>query len=102
MGQLTDGLRVLVSLTFSWGTTIFTVVGELIGISMSGDSVRVNNTGTTTGNHGPDAALGIENSEFEGSTGRGIEFLDVCLLFGQITTEGSRPDLVRELIQERQ
>lgn len=90
--EINDGLSVLVGLTLGGCTRVFTVVGELVGETCSRNGVRVDNGGTTTGNHGPDSALGVEDSELEGSTGRGVEFLDVSLFLGQVTTERSGPD----------
>jgi len=89
----TDGLRVLVGLAFGRSTRVFTVVGKFVGETVGSNSVRVDNGGTTTSNHGPDTALGVQDGELEGSTSRGIELLDVSFLLGQITTEGCRPDL---------
>lgn len=90
--KVDDGLSVLVGLTFRRGTRVFTVVGELMGETSSGNGVGVDNGGTTTGNHGPDSTLRIKDSELERSTGRGVELLDVSLFLGQVTTERSGPD----------
>lgn len=90
--KVDDGLSVLVGLTLGGGARVFTVVGKLMGETSRGNGVGVDNRGTTTGNHGPDSALRIKNSELEGSTGRGVEFLDVSLFLGQVTTERSGPD----------
>lgn len=69
-----------------------------MGETSRGNGVGVDNRGTTTGNHGPDSALRIKNSELEGSTGRGVEFLDVSLFLGQVTTERSGPDHGRSAV----
>lgn len=90
--QVNDRLGVLVSLTLSGSTRVFTVVGEFMSESSCGDSVRVDDGGTTTCDHGPNSTFLVENSQFEGSTGGSIELLDVGLLFGQITTERSGPN----------
>ena len=91
--EFTNGLCIFVSLTLSGSTRILPIVGELISITVSGNSVRVDNTGTTTGNHGPDSTLSIENSQFQGSTGRTVKFLNISLFLGQVTTKRGRPDL---------
>ena len=61
--------------------------------SVSSDGVGADDGGTTTGNHGPDAAFGVQDGELEGSTSGCIELLDVGFFLGEITTERSRPDL---------
>jgi hypothetical protein len=60
---------------------------------MCGDGVRVDDRGTTTSDHGPYAAFGVEHGEFKRSTGRAVQLLDVGFFLGQITTEGSWPNL---------
>ena len=59
---------------------------------MSGDGVGADDGGTT-GNHGPDAAFGVQDGELEGSTSGCIELLDVGFFLGDITTQRSGPDL---------
>lgn len=50
----------------------------------------VDDRGTTTGNHGPDAAILVQDGQLEGSASLGIQLLDVGLLLGQLTAERSR------------
>ena len=90
---LTDRLRILVRLAFGGGTRVLAVVGKLVRETVRRDGIGIHNRSTTTSNHGPDATLSIENSELERSTGRSVKLLDVRLLLGQVTTEGSGPDL---------
>lgn len=90
---LTDSLGVLVGLSLSGSTRVFTVVSKLMSESMSSDGIRVDDGSTTTSNHGPDTTLGVKDSELQRSTSRTIKFLDVRLLLGQVTTERSWPDL---------
>lgn len=66
--KLTDGFGVFVSLALSGSTTVFTIVGEFIGISSSGNSIGVYDTSTTTSNHGPDTTFSIEDGKFERGT----------------------------------
>lgn len=89
----TDGLRVLVGLALGRGTGVLAVVGELVRETVRSNGVRVDDGGTTTGDHGPDAALGVEDGELEGGTGGAIELGNVGLLLGQVTTKRCGPDL---------
>ena len=61
----TDCLCILVGLALCWSTRVLAVIGELMGETMSSDSIRVYNGGTTTSDHGPDAALSIEDGKLE-------------------------------------
>jgi hypothetical protein len=89
----TDRFGVFISLTFSGSTRVLSVVSELVRESVGSNGIGVNDGSATTGNHGPDAAFRVEDSQFERGTGRTVEFLDVCLFLGQITTERRGPDL---------
>ena len=99
--SLTNGLRILVGLTLGGRTGVLAVVGKLVREAVRSNGVRVDNGGTTTSNHGPDASLGVEDGKLQRSTGGAIELLDVRLLLGQITTEGSGPDLQTTWISAR-
>ena len=66
--RLTNGLGVLVGLTLSRRTRVFTVVGELVSESMGSDSIGVDDTGTSTSDHRPDATLRVQNGKLQGST----------------------------------
>lgn len=90
--QIDNGLGVLVGLTLGRGTRVFTVVGELVSEPSSGDSIGVDDGGTTTSDHGPNSTSGVEDGKLERSTSRGIELLDVGLFLGQISTERSGPN----------
>jgi hypothetical protein len=57
---------------------------------VSGDGVRVDDRSSSTGNHGPDATLGVEDGELEGGTGRTVELGDVGFLGGEVATETGR------------
>jgi hypothetical protein len=92
----TDGLGILVRLTFSRRTRVLSIVGKLMRETMRGDRVRVNDRSTTSSNHSPHTALGVEDGELERSAGGRIEFLDVGFFLSQIATERSRPDLMEE------
>ena len=72
---------------------VFTLVGEFVSESVSGHDIRVNNTGTTTSNHGPYTTLGVQHRKFKRDTSGRIELLDVGFLLGQVATERRRPDL---------
>lgn len=108
--MLTDGLGVFVGLVLSGGTRVFTVVGELVSETVSSNGVavkarivslaliriricwiednsRVDDGSSSSGNHGPDTTLGVEDGQFEGSTGRSIELGNVSFFLGQVTTE---------------
>ena len=58
----TDCFGVFISLTFSGSTRVLSVVSELVRESVGSNGIGVNDGGTTTGNHGPDTALGVEDS----------------------------------------
>lgn len=73
----TNGFCILVSLSLSWSTGVLAIVGEFMGKTMSSDSVGVDDGSATTSDHGPDAALGIENGKLERGTSRTIQFLYV-------------------------
>ena len=64
------------------GARVLAVVGELRGVAGRGNGVGVDDGSTTTGNEGPDAALGVEDGQLERS---GI----VGLLLGQLAAERS-------------
>jgi hypothetical protein len=51
------------------------------------DGVGVDDGGTTTGNHGLDTALGVDDRQFERGTSGTVELLDICFFLGQISTE---------------
>lgn len=53
---------------------MFTIFGEFVCKFVSSDVVGVDDGGTTTGNHGPDAAFRVQDGELEGSTGGGMSF----------------------------
>ena len=72
---------------------MLTIVGIFTSRCVGSKDNRVDDGSTTTGDHPPDVSFGNQNSELEGSTGGGIELLDVSLLLGQVTTEGGGPDL---------
>ena len=90
--QVDNGLGVLVSLTFGGRSRVFTIVGELVSEPSGGNSVRVDDGSTTSGDHGPNSTFLVEDGELERSTGRSVELLNPSLLLGQITTERSGPD----------
>ena len=60
---------------------------------MCGNGIGVHHGGTTTGNHGPHAALGVEDGELQTGARARIELLDVRLLLRQLATEGRGEDL---------
>ena len=60
--------------------------------AVRGDGVRVDDGRAAAGDHGPDAALGVEHGELEGRAGGAVELLDVCFLFGEGAAEGRGPD----------
>ena len=72
---------------------VFSVISKFMREPMCGNSIRVDDRGTTTSDHGPYTTLSVEDGEFERSASGTVEFLDVGFFFGQITTEGGRPDL---------
>lgn len=80
-------------MTFGRGTRVFTIVGELVSEAVGGNGIRVDDASTATGNHSPNTTLRVEDRQFERSTSRSIELLDVRFFLGQVTTERSRPDL---------
>ena len=57
------------------------------------NSIGVHHRGTTTSDHGPYAAFGVENGELKRRTGRAIKLLDVCFLLCEVATKRRRPDL---------
>ena len=63
--MLTDGLGILVGLALSRCAGVLSVVGKFIGKSVCGDRIGVNDGGTPTGNHGPDAPFRVEHSKLE-------------------------------------
>lgn len=89
----TDSLGILVSLTLGRSTRILAIVGKFVGVTVGSDGIGIDDGSTTTSDHGPDAALSVEDSKFEGGTSGAIELLDVRFLLGQVTTERRRPDL---------
>eukprot|EP00123_Amoebidium_parasiticum_P009668 comp19635_c0_seq1/m.23182 comp19635_c0_seq1/g.23182 ORF comp19635_c0_seq1/g.23182 comp19635_c0_seq1/m.23182 type:complete len:487 (+) comp19635_c0_seq1:1309-2769(+) len=63
-----QSLGILVCLRLTGCTGVLAVVGKLVRASKVADGVGVDHGGTATGDHGPDAPLGVENSELERST----------------------------------
>ncbi|KII84511.1 hypothetical protein PLICRDRAFT_32217 [Plicaturopsis crispa FD-325 SS-3] len=86
------GRENLVRLALSGRSRVLAVVGELVRESVRCDGVRVDDRHTTTGNHGPDATLVVEDGDLERSSGQSVELLDVRLLRGGLTAERCRPD----------
>jgi hypothetical protein len=76
--RLTNGLCILKCLALCRCSTILPVIGELVCEPGCCDRVCVNDGGTTTCDHCPDAGFSVEHSEFERGTRGGIELLDVC------------------------
>ena len=91
--KLTDRLGVFVCLSLGGRSGVLAVICELVRESVSSNGIGVDHGGTSTSDHRPDTALCVEDGQLERCTGRAIEFLDVSLFLGQITTEGSWPDL---------
>lgn len=87
--QVQHGAGVVVGLRLGGSTRVLTVVGELVGETSRGNGVGVHDGSTTTSNQGPDAALGVEDSQLERGTSLGVEVGNVSLLLGQLTTERS-------------
>ena len=90
---LTDCLRILVSLTFCRSARVLSVVGKLMSKAVGRNGVGVDDRGTTTSDHGPYAAFGVENGELKRCTSRTIKLLDVRFLLCEVTTKRCRPDL---------
>jgi hypothetical protein len=90
---LTDRLRIFVSLTFCRSARVLSVVGEFMSKAVGRNGVGVDDRGTTTSNHGPYAAFGVENGELKRCTSRTIKLLDVRFLLCEVTTERRRPHL---------
>lgn len=55
----------------------------------SEDHSRVNNTGTTTSNHGPHSTFSVKDGKLKRCTSRGIKLGNVGFLFGQVSAESN-------------
>jgi hypothetical protein len=73
------------------------VVGEFVCKSVSSDGVGVDDGGTSSSSHGPDAAFRVQDGEIERGTSGSIELLDVSFLLGKITAKRSGPNLVNTI-----
>ena len=89
----TNRLRILVCLTLRRSAGVLAIVGELVGEAVGSNGIGVDDRRATTSDHGPDAALGIEDGELKRRARRSIELLDVCLLLREVTAKRRRPDL---------
>ena len=88
--QIKNDAGVVICLGLGRRTRIFAVVGQFRGESRRGNGIGVDDGGTATSDQRPHATLRIKNGELERGTGFGVHFRDVCFLFAQFTTEGSR------------
>lgn len=88
--EVEDGAGVVVGLGLGRSTRVLSVVCELGDVSGRSDGVCVDDGGTTTGDEGPDAAVGVEDGELERGTGLGVHVGDVFLLFTHLAAKGSR------------
>lgn len=53
-------------------------------------SLPVDDRGSSSSNHGPNASILVQDSQFEGGTSLGIQFLNISLFLGQLASERSR------------
>jgi hypothetical protein len=88
--EVKDSLGVVEGLGLGWRTRVLSVVGELTGETGRGDSISVNDGGTTTSNESPDTSRAVEDGELEGSTSLGVKVSNVGLLLAHLTTERCR------------
>ena len=88
--QVKDCAGVVVGLGFGGSTRVLAVVGEFADEASGGDSVGVDDGGTTTSDEGPDTTVGVEDGKFERGTGLSVHVGDELLLLAHFTTEGSR------------
>ncbi len=88
--EVEDGSGVVVGLGLGGSTRVLTIVGKLVSKARRGNGISIDDGSTTTSNQGPDAAVGVEDSELQRSTSLGIEVGNISLLLGELTTERSR------------
>ena len=88
--QVQDGACVVVGLGLGRGTRVLAVVGEFADEASRGNSVGIDDGGTTSGNEGPDPAIGIEDGEFERGASLSVHVGDELLLFAHFSAEGGR------------
>src|ERR1700737_4209674 len=96
--QIQHGLSILIGLSFGGGTRVFSIIGEFIGETSTCNGISIDNRGPSTGDKCPDSAVGVEDSEFQGCSGFGIEFCNVGFLFGHFAAKRGREDHWRTMV----
>lgn len=87
--QIQDGTGIVVGLSLSGSTRVFTIVGKFADKASRCDGVGVDDRRTTTSYKGPDTTAGVEDSELERCTSLGIHVGDEFLLLAQLAAKGS-------------
>lgn len=87
--QVEDGAGVVVGLGLGRSARVFTIVGEFADEASRGNGVGVDDRGTAPRDKSPDAAIGIEDGEFEGGASLRVHVGDELLLLAHFATERS-------------
>eukprot|EP00047_Mylnosiga_fluctuans_P002395 m.224315 g.224315 ORF g.224315 m.224315 type:complete len:1021 (+) comp11078_c0_seq1:64-3126(+) len=91
-------LRVLVSLLLARRARVLAVVGQLGGTAQIADGIAVDHGCAAAGDHGPDAALDVEDRQLERCAALGVQLRDVRLLLDHVTAKRRRECEVAPLL----
>lgn len=88
--EVENSAGVVEGLGLGGSTRVLAVVGKLGSETSGGNSVSVDDRGTTTSNESPDTTGTVKDGKLEGSTSLGVHLSNVCLLLAHLTAERRR------------
>ena len=96
--QINDGFGVLVGLDLVWCSGVLAVVGQLVDAAHVDDGVGVDDGSSSSGHHGPDPALLVQDGQLEGRPRLAVQLDDLGFLRSRFPSEGG---WVRDITSER-
>mmetsp|Transcript_38792 Transcript_38792/g.57693 ORF Transcript_38792/g.57693 Transcript_38792/m.57693 type:complete len:276 (-) Transcript_38792:522-1349(-) len=86
--ETNQGFCIFVGMFCGRCSTIFSIISQLAAKSQVRNGICIDHTCSTTGNHGPNASLMIQNRKFEGRTRLAVQFSNIRFFWKLLSSKG--------------